>query len=150
MAKNFGRVAAGAAVAGAALLIRWLSTRNAPEAATSTSDTVAPTKEMADDEIEEDPGMATLGEVELSIRKVEKLDVAFVHQTGRDARSNKRGFTPYMYQYKLSDDYTVSNLINKRLAGPYEHHGLKIVVKYADGAIAMGGTRLGKVRETFK
>ena len=65
----------------------------------------------------------------------------------RDARSNKRGFTPYPYQYKLNGDYTIADLINQRLAPLYDHHGLRIVVKKADGAIAMGGTRLRMVRD---
>jgi len=96
------------------------------------------------------PGLATLREVEVAIRKVEKLSVTFLREDGRSARSSTRGFTPYMYQYKLSDDFTVTDLINRRLRGPYQHHGLRIVVLHSDGSVAMGGNRLRTVRETFK
>lgn len=95
--------------------------------------------------------MATLGEVEEAIFEVEKVDVAFVHpSSGRDARSNKRGLTPYPHRNKLNGEYTISDLIRLRLSPLYDHHELKIVVKYEDGAVANGGTKIARVRKTFQ
>lgn len=142
MAKNLGRVAAGVAIAGAALLLKWFSSRDSskvPGAAT----------QAAEGDIDEDPGLATLGEVEEAIRRVEKFDVVFT-LSGRAAGSNKRGFTPYPYQNKLNDDYDVKAYLGQRIIGYYAHHGLGIEVRRADGAVAAGGTKLRTVRETYK
>jgi hypothetical protein len=149
MAKNFGRIAAGTAIAGGAFLIKWLASR---EKAVSPMASADPIEETAAVErtLEEDPGMATLGEVEQAIFEVEKVKVSFRHPSGRDARSNKRGFTPYSYQKKLNSDYTVANFIKQRIAPLYEHHGLRIVVTFQDRSIAHGGNMLRQVRESFE
>jgi hypothetical protein len=99
--------------------------------------------------IEEDPGMATLGEVEADIRRVEKVDVAFLHRiSGRDARDDRRGFLPYAYVNKIGDDVAVAELVRRRLSG-YEKHGLKAVVKDASGDPVHGGTHLRSVRASY-
>jgi hypothetical protein len=99
--------------------------------------------------IEEDPGMATLGEVEAGIRRVEKVDVVFIHRkSGRDARDDRRGFPPYSYQKKIGDDFAVAELIRRRLDG-YERHGLKAVVKDGFGYPVHGSTHLRSVRATY-
>jgi hypothetical protein len=100
-------------------------------------------------EVEEDPGMATLGEVEESIRRVERVVVSFVHRkSGRDVRDDRRGFTPYPFVNKAPEDLRVSDFIRRRLAD-YERHGLKAIVKYENNDHAHGGTRLSEVRETY-
>ncbi len=137
MAKNYRQIAAGAALAGAGLLIRWFSTRGS-----------------ADEEFEEDPGLATLGEVEDAILEVEGFRVSFTHSSGRNARSNKRGFPPYQYQKKLNDDFSVKAYLKRRISYTYgsllEEHGMTAVVEYADGAKVMGGAHLVTVRDSYK
>lgn len=101
------------------------------------------------EDVEEDPGMATLGEVQDTINRVERLTVVFVYpKSGRDVRDDRRGFTPYPFVNKINDDLTVSDLIRRRF-GDYERHGLKAVIKDYDNNIVHGGTRVREVRRTF-
>jgi hypothetical protein len=102
------------------------------------------------EDFDEDPGMATLGELEESIHLVERVTVSFVHRTsGRDVRDDRRGFTPYAYQKKASDDFTVSDFIRRRLAG-HERSGLKAVVRLGNGKAAHGATKLREVRKGYE
>lgn len=136
MAKSYRQLAAGAALAGAGLLISWFSTRGSVD--------------VSVEDLEEDPGLATLGEIEDKIFEVEGFFVRFTHADGRNARSNKRGFAPYPYQSKKHPTTTVSSYLKLRVDEHYGHHGLKTVVIFKDGAIAMGGNQLGTVRESYK
>jgi hypothetical protein len=108
----------------------------------------SPADDLKED-VEEDPGMNTLGEVEESIRRVERVVVSFVHRkSGRDVRDDRRGFTPYGFVNKAPNDQRVSDFILHRLVN-YETHGLKAIVKYKNGKNAHGSTRLSEVRETY-
>jgi len=94
--------------------------------------------------------LPTLGEAEEGIFKVEHFCVAFLHASGRNARSNKTGFLPYPYKYKLDDDLTVADWIKKRGRPTYAEHGYDIAVLYADGTRAHGGTKLRQIRANYK
>jgi len=131
MAKNFGRVAAGL-VAGVGFLTKLLSKREAPNPSSPIDkddddlDTEHPGISSVSDltDVDEDPGMATLAEVKAAIKDVEDLNVTFIY-SGRSARSSKRVFQPYPYRYKLTDDLTVTDFINRRIRDSYEHYGLE-------------------------
>lgn len=94
--------------------------------------------------------MPTLGHAEEGIFKVEQFRVAFVHASGRNARSNKTGFLPYPWAYKLGDDWTVADWIKQRGKPTYGEHGYDIAVLYADGTKAHGGTKLKQIRADYK
>lgn len=99
--------------------------------------------------LEDEPGLATLGEVERAIYDVEKVQVAFLDPSGFAVQSNRRGLLPYPFQRKSPSDDTVSVFIEQRLAPFYEHHGMRIVLKAPNGLAVPGETMLGQVRESF-
>jgi hypothetical protein len=94
--------------------------------------------------------MPTLGQVEDAILRIEEFEVAFTHASGRDARSNKTGFIPYPFKYRLNPELTVADWIRQRAEPYYGEHGYRIVVKYADGTPAHGGTKLKQVRADYR
>lgn len=137
----------------AAMLLAFAADRFAERRARQTSSDRGSGPVDPDDDVlatsDDDPGRATLREVEDEIFAVERVRVSLTHRaSGRDARGDRRGFAHYSYVYKLSGDYTVSDLIRRRLID-YESRGLKPVVKYADNTQAQGGTRLSQVRSTY-
>ena len=132
--------------AGVVLIAKKAQTIN--ESPTISPVTMVSDETLADD-VEADPGMATLGEIEESIQRVERVIVSFAHRnSGRDVRDDRCGFPPYQFVNKVSDDFTVSDLIRRRFSD-YERHNIKAIVKNSRNEIMYGGTRLREVRKTF-
>jgi hypothetical protein len=132
-----------------AFLFKWSAGAETPTSQISSPANTVEETTSPDLMLEDEPGLATLGEVERAIYDVEKVRVAFLDPSGFAVQSNKRGLLPYPYQRKSPSDDTVSAFIEQRLAPFYEHHGMRIVLQAPDGLAVPGETILGHVRESF-
>jgi hypothetical protein len=91
--------------------------------------------------------MATIGNVEKRISKVEEFDIQFLHPDGRDVRGDKRDIPGYDYERKLKGSATVSDWISGRFKKKYPGYNVRVLK--ADGTKASGQTRLTTVRDTY-
>lgn len=99
--------------------------------------------------LDEDPGLATLHDVQRMIFEVEKVKVVFIHPSLEEVAPSKRAFVPYPYKRKVPNDTTVSAFVHQRLAPFYELHGLRGVVQNPDGSPVAGETTIRDIREAF-
>jgi hypothetical protein len=89
----------------------------------------------------------TLKRLERSIRRVEGFDVAMLHPTGRDVRSDKQGLPGYSYSRAARDTFTVAQWRETRFRKSYP--GFSVTVLNGDGKPAHGRTLLSTVRATY-
>jgi hypothetical protein len=99
--------------------------------------------------LDEDPGLATLDDVQRTIFEVEKVKVVFIHPSHEEVAPNKRAFVPYPYKRKIPNDTTVAAFVHQRLAPFYELHGLRGVVQNPDGSPVGDETTIRDVRDAF-
>ena len=91
--------------------------------------------------------MATVGQVEVAIRRLEGFDVNVRHPHGRNVRSDRQDLPRYDYKRRLNGDATVRQWIDGRFTPNYS--GWDVEVLAANRNPVHGGTRLKTVRSTY-
>ena len=91
--------------------------------------------------------MATIGNVERKIRRVEHFEARFLYLDGTDVRSDKAGLPQYPYEVAAGGMITVDAWKRGRFRMVYPGYEVRVLDRR--GRIAPGNTRLSTVRASY-
>jgi hypothetical protein len=91
--------------------------------------------------------MATIGNVERKMRRIEHFEVRFLYLDGKDVRSDKEGLPQYPFEVAASGAITVEawKRTRFRLAFP----GYEAKVLNGRREVVLGNTRLASLRDSY-
>jgi hypothetical protein len=91
--------------------------------------------------------MATIGNVERKIRRVEHFEARFLYLDGTDVRSDKEGLPQYPYEVAASGTITIDAWKRGRFRLAFPGYDVKVLDRR--GRILPGNTRLSTVRDSY-
>lgn len=91
--------------------------------------------------------MARLKRVEKAIWDVEGFDIDFLHEDGRDLRSDREGIPAWPFERAARNDSTVATWIETRFKPTYSGFGVRVID--GDGNVAAGNMKLGTLRDSY-
>jgi len=91
--------------------------------------------------------MATIGNVERKIRRIEHFEARFLYLDGTDVRSDKAGLPQYPYEVAASGTMTADAWKRGRFRRAYPGFDVKVLDRR--GRAVPGNTRLSTVRNSY-
>jgi len=91
--------------------------------------------------------MATIGNVERKIRRIEHFEARFLYLDGTDVRSDKEGLPQYPYEVAASGMMTAEAWKRGRFRRAYPGYDVKVLDRR--GTAVLGNTRLSTVRDSY-
>ena len=91
--------------------------------------------------------MATIGNVERKIRRIEHFEARFLYLDGSDVRSDKEGLPHYPYEVAASGSITIDAWKRGRFRRVYPGYDVKVLD--LRGRVVPGNTRLSTVRDSY-
>ena len=91
--------------------------------------------------------MASIGNVERKIRRIEHFEARFLYLDGTDVRSDKGGLPSYPYEVAASGVITIDAWKRGRFRRAYPGYDVKVLDRR--GRVLLGNTRLSTVRGTY-
>jgi hypothetical protein len=91
--------------------------------------------------------MATIGNVERKIRRIEHFEARFLYLDGSDVRSDKEGLPQYPYEVAASGTLTADAWKRGRFRRTYPGYDVKVLDRR--GRSVLGNTRLFTIRTSY-
>jgi hypothetical protein len=92
--------------------------------------------------------MVKIENVERRIFKVEDFNVSFLYSSGGNVRSDKQKIPQFRFKRAARDLWTVEDWKAKRFRPHYP--GFEVDVKFSNGNVAYGHTKLANVRDSYR
>jgi hypothetical protein len=92
--------------------------------------------------------MATIGNVERKIRRIEHFEVRFLYRDGTDIRSDKSGLPQYPFEVAASGTITVEAWKRSRFRRAFPGYDVKVLDRRRTAV--PGNTRLATVRQSYE